>query len=72
MPPHLWGRGKGAAAYAELIPEREVSGKSVGPPARYALDAWRRPAEAGKRRKGLGLAAEAFQSPRLAVPYGPR
>lgn len=29
LPPHLWGQAKRAAAYAGLIPEREVSGKSV-------------------------------------------
>ena len=29
LPPHLWGRAKAAASYAGLIPEREVSGKSV-------------------------------------------
>ncbi|WP_244363648.1 IS110 family transposase [Thermus brockianus] len=29
LPSHLWGRAKAAASYAGLIPEREVSGKSV-------------------------------------------
>jgi len=29
LPPHLWGQAKPAASYAGLIPEQEVSGKSV-------------------------------------------